>query len=194
MAMDIESVLILAVAPEQLVDAIIGDMRERRAALAQTLGEGRARATYRNDALRSVPPLAVQTAARLFASDWMFALGAAIVALAILVGAGLTFGGIPLWGHFVLTGVGYRMFNAAIAASILCCIPRLGVPSCAFLLVLTGIFNVVSGAATPGVGWHIITSDWIYRNLLYDGIGIASAAVVVGLLKLIRRSRSYRHA
>ena len=192
MQIDIESILILAVAPGHLVDAIIGDMRERRVALAQTFGEGRAHAMYRADAFRSVPPLAAQAVSRVFASNWTFALGAAIVGLAILLAGSL------FWGQFALNnyfeGLCYRMLDAAVVASVLCCIPRVGMPSCAFLLVLTGIYNIVSGAVQPGVGWHIMTSNWIYENLLLDGVGIACATALLGLLRLIRRSRSYRRA
>ncbi len=122
----------------------------------------------------------------------MLSLAAAIIALTMLLAGSL------FWDQFTLNnyfqGVCCRMLDAAIVASVLCCVPRLGAPSCAFLFVLTAIFNVASGAAQPGGGWHVITSNWLYINLLLDGIGITCAAALFGILRLVRRSREHRRA
>jgi hypothetical protein len=48
MAMDIEAALVRAIAPSDLADAIIGDLHESHAALAQTLGEEKALASCRS--------------------------------------------------------------------------------------------------------------------------------------------------
>jgi hypothetical protein len=174
MAMDIEAALVRAIAPSDLADAIIGDLHERRRALAQTLGDAKALAACRSDLLRSLISLLAYSASRTLADNWVFALASAAVTCALCVAT------IPLWGHIGLGGAGYHLLRLAIIGLVLGCIPRASTLSCLFLLLLIGIADWAIGARET------------YQLLLQDGVTMASMLIVLQLVRLIRTSKSTR--
>lgn len=178
--MDVEAALVHAIAPRHLADAIIGDLCERRAALAQTLGDERALAVYRADALRSLPSLAANCAAQALTDNWLFALGAAAVIWALCVAA------IPLWDQVGLGGVGYHVLRLAVIGLFLGCMPRASTLSCAFLLVLIGISNcAIDARETTGV-WRVLSENTYYFGLLLDGAAMASMLIVLRIARIVR--------
>ncbi len=170
MAMDIETALVRAIAPPDLADAIIGDLHERRAVLAQTQGEGKARAVRRSDALRSLLPLLACSTSRALADNWLFALACAAATCA------LCFATITFWNHVGMGGVGYHLLRLAIIGLILGSISRASTLSCLFLLLLIGFADWVIGAHET------------YSLLLQDGAAMASMLIVLRLGRLIRTS------
>jgi hypothetical protein len=168
MAMNIEAALVRAIAPPDLADAIVGDLHERRAALAQTLGDPKALAACRSDILRSLLSLLVYGASRALADNWVFALAAAAVTCALCVAT------IPLWGHIGMGGVGYHVLRLALIGLVLGCMPRASTLSCAFLLLLIGVSDWAMGARDT------------YFLVLQDGIIMASMLIVLRLITLIR--------
>jgi hypothetical protein len=182
--MDIEASLVRAFAPSDLADAIIGDLHERRAALAQTLGEAKALAACRSDVLRSLLSLLACGASRALADNWLFALAAAAVTCASCVAT------IPLWGHIGMGGEGYHLLRLALIGLVLGCIPRASTLSCAFLLLLIGISDWAIFARETANGLHALAEARLYLLLLQDGAAMASMLVVLRLFRLIRASFS----
>ena len=183
MAMEIETALVRAFAPSDLADAIVGDLYERRAALAQTLGDAEAAAVCRNDALRSLFSLLTCSASRALADDWLFALAAAAVTCALCVAA------IPLWGQIGMGGEGYHVLRLALIGLVLGCIPRASALSCAFLLLLIGASDWAIDARQTASGWYAFTDVKNYLLVLQDGIVMASALLILRLGKFVRTSR-----
>lgn len=166
--MEIEAALVRAVAPSDLADAIIGDLHERRAALARTLGDDKALATCRSDALRSFFSLLAHNALRSLSDNWIFALMSAAVTCAVCVAT------IPLWGHIGMGGAGYHVLRLAIIGLVLGSIPRASVLSCVFLLLLIGVSDWAMGARETTF------------LVLQDGIILVSMLVALRLMRLIR--------
>jgi hypothetical protein len=153
--MDIEAALVRALAPSYLADAIIGDLHERRVALARTLGETKASAACRGDVVRSLFSLVAYRAARALADDWVFALMCAAVTCALCVVT------IPLWGRIGMGGEAYHVVRLALIGLILGGIPRASALSCLFLLVLIGVTD-----------WTIDARE-TYGLVLQDGVILA---------------------
>jgi hypothetical protein len=170
MAIDIEAALVRAIAPSELADAIIGDLYERRVALARILGDAKASDVCRADVLRSLPTLVTYSASRTFSDNWTFALAAAAVTCAFCVAT------IPLWSHIGMGGGGYHLVRLAIIGLILGSIPRASSLSCLFLIVLIGIADRAMDAHN------------IYRLLLEDGVAMASMLVALLLVSFVRTS------
>lgn len=180
MAIDIEAALVHAIAPGHLADAIIGDLCERRTALAKTLGDEKASAVYRADALRSLPSLAVHGAAQALTDNWIFALAAAAVIWALCVAA------IPLWDHIGLGGVGYHVLRLAVIGLLLGRIPRASTLSCVFLLALIGISNCAIDAHETNSVWRVLSGNSYYFGLLLDGAAMASMLIVLRAARIVR--------
>jgi hypothetical protein len=180
MAVGIEALLVRAIAPAHLADAIVGDLCERRLTLAQTLGEARAMAVCRADALRSLPSLATYSASRSLAENWMVALITSAVICALCVAA------IPLWDHIGLGSMGYHVLRLALIGLILGCIPRASTLSCAFLLLMIGVTDCVIDARDLGIGWRALSEAHLYFGLFVDGVAMASTLTALRLVKLIR--------
>lgn len=180
MPIDVESALVHAVAPRHLADAIVGDLRERRARLARTLGNKKAAAAYRADALRSLPSLAASSAAQALCDNWIFALAAASVIWALCVAA------IPLWDRVGLGGAGYHVLRLAIIGLVLGCMPRASALSCAFLLALIGISNCAIDAREADSVWRVFSENTYYCGLLLDGAAMASMLVALRIARVVR--------
>jgi len=178
--MDIEAALVRAVAPSDLADAIIGDLHESRAALAQTLGDAKALATCRNDVLRSLLSLLRCSASRTLADNWAFALASAAATCALCVAT------ISLWGHIGLGGSVFHLLRLAIIGIVLGCIPRASTLSCIFLLLLIGVSDLTIDARETASGWHVIAEAKNYFLVLQDGITVASLLIILRIVGLIR--------
>lgn len=183
-AMDVDALLVRAVAPAHLADAIIGDLSERRTALAQTHGHLRARAICRAEALRSLPSLATHNALRSLEDNWRIALvaAAAICALCVVT--------IPLWDQIGMGGAAYHVLRLAIIGLVLGCIPRASTLSCAFLLLLIAITNGVIDARELDVGWRVFSNAHLYVGLFVDGAAMASALLALRITQLSQASLS----
>jgi hypothetical protein len=184
MAMDIEAAFVSVLAPPHLADAIIGDLRERRAALAQSAGDKKAFAIYRADAIRSLPSLAAHCAWQALAQNWTFALTAAAVICALCVAA------IPLWDRLGFAGFGYHVLRLAVIGLILGRIPRASSLSCAFLLLLIGISNCAIDTRDNSV-WRVLSGGEFYYGLLVDGVAMGSALLMLRTVTFIRALRLY---
>jgi hypothetical protein len=182
--MDVEAALVRAFAPPGLADAIVGDLHERRAALARTVGEAKALAACRSDVLRSLLSLVAYGASRALADNWLFALAAAAVTCAFCVAT------IPLWEHVGMGGAGYHLLRLALIGLVLGCIPRASALSCAFLLVMIGVSDWAIFAREAGNGLQALAETRLYFFLLQDGIAMATMLAVLRLLKLVRVSFS----
>jgi hypothetical protein len=178
--MDVEAALVHAVAPRHLADAIVGDLCERRAALARTLGEKKASAVYRADAFRSLPSLAVSSAGQALTDNWIFALAAAALIWALCVAA------IPVWDQVGLGGVGYHVLRLAGIGLILGGTRRASTLSCAFLLVLIGISNCAIDAREAGSVWGVLSESTYYCGLLLDGAAMASMLIALRIARVVR--------
>lgn len=181
MAMGLETLFVRALAPAHLADAIVGDLYERKAALAQTLGEARALAVCRAEALRSLPSLAAYRAAQSFLDDWTVALPVAAVICALCVAT------IPFWEHLGMGSGGYHVLRLFVIGLILGSIPRTSGLSFVFLLLLIGISDGVIDARKADAGWHVFTDASLYRTLWIDAISMAAA---LGPLRAIRFMKS----
>ena len=176
MAMDIEAALLRAIAAPELADAIIGDLHERRAALAASLGEARALDACRSDVLRSIPSLVACSTMRAFIDNWLFALAAASLTCA------LCFATIPFWDHLGMGSGVYHILRLAAIGLALGCIPRASALSCFFLLLLIGV------------------ADWAIdpqRTLLFvlqDGTTIASMLLALHCARAIRTTLLHQRA
>lgn len=182
MAMDLEALLVRAIAPPHLADAIIGDLCERRAALTQSLGEARARTVCRAEALRSLPSLVTYRASQSFVDNWMVALPVAAVICALCVAS------IPFWDHLGMGGGGYHMLRLFVIGLILACIPRASTLSFALLLLLIGISDSVIDGRELDVGWHVLADSSLYKGLLIDAASMAAALATLRVAMSIRRN------
>lgn len=180
MAKDIEAAVLRAVAPAHLADAILGDLCERRALLVQTLGEEKALAVCRADALRSLPSLALHAASQALTDNWIVALTAAAVTWALCVAA------IPFWPSIGFGGTGYHVLRLAVIGLTLGCIPRASTLSCAFLLLLIGISNGAIDARATDSGWHVLSGTQLYAGLLLDGAAMASMLIALRVMRAAR--------
>jgi hypothetical protein len=183
--MDIEAALLGLIAPAHLADPIIGDLRERRAALEQTVGVKKASAIYRSDAIRSLPSLAVHSARQVLEENWTFALAAAAVIWALCIAA------IPIWDRLGFGGFGYHVVRLAMIGLILGRIPRASSLSCAFLLLLIGLSNCAIDTRQSGSVWHVLSGTELYYGLLVDGAAMASMLLMLRIAKFVRFLRSY---
>jgi hypothetical protein len=186
--MDLEALLLRAIAPAHLADPIIGDLYERHAALAQTLGEARALAVCRAEALRSLPSLAAYRAWQALADNWIVALPAAAIICASCVIA------IPFWDHVGMGGGWYHLLRLFVIGLILGCIPRASTLSVAFLLLLIGISNSVIDARELNAGWRVLVDSSLYRGLSIDAAAMAAALtalrVAISCQVLAKRGRA----
>lgn len=178
--MDVEAALVHAIAPRHLADAIVGDLCERRATLAQTQGYERALAVYRADALRSLPSLAANCAAQALADNWIFALSAAAAIWVLCVAA------IPLWDHIGFGGVGYHVLRLALIGLFLGCMPRASTLSCAFLLALIALSNCAIDAREAGSVARVLSENDYYFGLLLDGAAMTFMLVVLRIARIAR--------
>lgn len=181
MPMDLEALLLRAIAPAHLADAIIGDLCERRAALTESLGETRALAVCRAEALRSLPSLMAYRASQSFSDNWMVALPVAAVICALCVVT------IPFWDHVGMGG-GYHVLRLFVIGLILGCIPRASTLSFTFLLLLIGISDSVIDARELDAGWHVLTDSNLYQGLLIDAASMAAALTALRVAMSIRRN------
>lgn len=170
MAMDIEAALVRAIAPPHLADAIVGDLHERRAKLAQALGDAEASAASRSDAMRSLVALLAYGVSRTLADNGVFAFVCAAVTCALCVGT------IPLWNHLGMGGAVYHLLRLAVIGLVLGCIPRASTLSCAFLLALIGVCD-----------WAMAAQDTSFL-LVQDGIAMASMLALLRIGRTIRTS------
>jgi hypothetical protein len=177
--MNIEAALVRAIAAPDLADAIIGDLHESHAALAQTLGDAKALATCRRNVLRSLLSLLTYNASRALADNWAFALAAAAVTCA------WCFATIPLWGHIGLKGPGFHLLRLAIIGLTLGCIPRASTLSCIFLLLLIGASDWTLDVHETASVWYVLP-EHTYILVLQDGITIASMLVILHVVRFIR--------
>ena len=180
MAMDIEKTLLRAFAPPHLADAIVGDMIERRTILSRTLGEKRAVAVCRADALRSLPSLALHAAWQILSDNWTVALTAAALTDALCIAL------IPFWDRIGFGGAAYHVLRLAIIGLALGCIPRASSLSCALLLLLIGISNCAIDARETGSVWHVLAGTHLYAGLLLDGAALASMLVALRVMRVVR--------
>ena len=180
--MEIEALLLRACAPQHLADAIAGDLYERRAALAQSLGETRALAACRAELLRSLPPLIAYRASQSLAENWAVALpvSAAICALCLVT--------IPFWNHLGMGGGIYHVLRLVAIGLGLACIPRASTLAFAFLIVLIGVSDGVIDASEFGGYWQALTHSNLYQALLVDAVSMAAAIATVRAVSLTRRS------
>ena len=174
MGIDLEVALIRALAPSDLAEAIIGDLHERRAALAQTLGDSKALAASRSDVVRSLFSLLAYGASRSLADNWVFALACAAVTCALCVAT------IPLWNQIGFGGAGYHVLRLAIIGLVLGCIPRASTLSCAFLLLLIGAADWAIDVHETAVAWRVLSL------VLQDGIAMGAMLAMLSLVRLLR--------
>lgn len=181
-AIHLEALLLRAVAPPHLADAVIGDLCERRAALAQTLGEARALAVYRAEALRSIPSLAAHRALQSLADNSTIALPVAAIICALCVAL------IPFWSHFGMEGGVYHILRLFAIGLVLGRMLRASSLSFVFLLLLIGISDAAIDARQFDVGWQVLTDSELYRTLLIDGVAMAAGLTAVRLSASSRRN------
>ena len=178
--MHIETALVRAIAPPGLADAIVGDLHERHAALAEALGDSKALAICRSDVLRSLLSLLAYGVSRALVDNWAPAFASAAVTCAVCVAT------IPLWSHIGMGGTGYHLLRLAIIGLVLGCIPRASTLSCCFLLLLIGVSDWAIDARETANVWYVLTDAKIYSLLLQDGFSMASMLVLLRLVRLIR--------
>lgn len=186
MAMQLETMLVRAVAPAHLADAVIGDLHERRAALAESMGAARAGAICRAEALRSLPPLAACAASRALTENWLTASTVAAVICALCIAA------IPLWDRIGFGGPVYHVLRLALIGLILGSIPRASSLSFAFLLLLIGISDGVIDAYQLGLGWRVLGDAGLYAGLFVDGAAMASTLIILRIVRWRSDRRVHR--
>ena len=170
MARELEAALVRAFAPADLADAILGDLHERRAMLAEQLGDAEASAACRSDVWRSLVALLVYGGSRTLADNGVCAFVCAAVTCALCVVT------IPLWGHIGMGGAGYHLLRLAVIGLVLGSIPRASTLSCALLLVLIGACD-----------WAMNAHDTSFL-VLQDGVVMASMLALLRLVRTIRTS------
>jgi len=179
-ARDIAATLVRAIARPDLADAIIGDLHERRAMLATTLGEAKASRICRSDVMRSLFALLAYGASRTLADDWLVSFVCAAVTCAFCVAT------IPLWGHLGMGGAGYHVLRLAIIGLVLGCIPRAATLSCIFLTLLIAVSDWTIDTRETGNGWRVLTEGHIYALVLQDALIMATMLVVLQVIRSIR--------
>jgi uncharacterized protein YqgC (DUF456 family) len=157
-AMDLEALLVRALAPAHLAESVLGDLRERK-------GSG--------DLVRSLWPLAVYRVSQSFANNWVFALAVAGVICALCDAT------IPVWKYLGMAGGNAHVVRLAVIGCILGGLSRASTLGFIFLMLLIAVSDGIIDARQFDAGWRVVTDPTLYQGLLVD-----AAAMIAGLFAL----------